>query len=311
MNTSVTQNGSDVKLSVAQIESLPNYKHKGNGEYSAVCPNPHCDSDEDAFLFWPDVGNFWCRKCGLEGFVTDKAFFTITPEIQAKIKRQRQEREQAKHQKHLTAIEQLQRERKDVIYHQNLNGNSGYVKKRWGVTDDTIDIFKVGYCSACPTSPYSDSITIPYYYHEKLINLRHRLSSPNGDGKYRPEMSGLPQAIFNADLLDNEDWLVLVEGEFKAMVLCQYGLPAIAIPGASNHKLIERWAKKFGKVDRVYITLDWYAEQHARQIGLTLSKTGVDVRIVTLPVDKPDDFFVIHGGNVGQFCRYLELGRRL
>jgi hypothetical protein len=72
-------------------------------------------------------------------------------------------------------------------------------------------------------STYSDSITIPYYWKNKLINVRHRLSKPNGTGKYRPEMTGLPSAIFNADILDNGDggWVVLVEGEFKAIILQQ------------------------------------------------------------------------------------------
>ena len=288
------------------------------GEYWALCPF-HNDTHSDDFSV--SERGYYCFACGQSGGLIELArhlkltndtegLFRLTPEAKADLERKRRKQEKARHKRHLTAIQRLQRERKDIVYHRNLNDNSGLIQRKWGITQDTIEWFKVGYCHACPTSPYSDSITIPYYYHDKLINLRHRLSSPNGQGKYRPEMAGLPSAIFNADLLESEaeDWVILVEGEFKAMVLCQYGLPAIAIPGATNFK--EKWAKLFDKIQKVYIALDPGVEKAAYRIGLMLSKAGVDARIVTLPC-KPDDFIVLYGGDIGQLCRYLELGRQL
>lgn len=303
----ITEHNGSVKLTVAQIEALPNRKKKTAKEWSSACPT--CGG-EDRFLFWPDDGNYWCRMCGINGFVNDGSggLFTITPEMKADWERKKREAEKADHERHITAVQRLQRERKDIIYHQQLNGNSGSITRRWGITQDTIDWFKVGYCSACPMSSYSDSITIPYYYHDKLINLRHRLNSPNGQGKYRPEMKGLSSAIFNADLLESEEWIVMFEGEFKAMVGSQYGLPTIAIPGATNFK--EKWVRLFSKVQKIHIALDPGVEQAAYRIGAMLAKAGLETRIVTLPA-KPDDMLIQYGCNIGTFCKYLEQGKLL
>lgn len=303
----VTQTESYVKLSMQDIENLPKYKRKTGKEYSAACP--FCSAaDEDGFLIWPEDGNFWCRQCDTKGFIGDNQYQALSPEKQAELKAERERQERIERERRLSALEKLQKKRPDLIYHHNLNGKTGYVRSKWGLTDDTIETFKVGYCQMCPTYHESDSITIPYYWQGKLVNLRHRLSAPNGSGKYRPEMAGLPSAIFNADLLAEESWIVLVEGEFKAMVLAQYGLPAIAIPGATNFK--GKWVSLFNKVDLCHIVLDPGADQHARKIGLMLSKAGVDTRVVTVPA-KPDDMFVLYGCNLGQFCAYLEAGRKV
>jgi hypothetical protein len=233
---------------------------------------------------------------------------TPTNDQRADREQRRQAKEKGKRQEARRIIRKLQKNRPDLTYHQNLNGKTGYVKRKWGLTDDTIDMFKVGYCPACPTSSYSDSITIPYYWQGKLINIRHRLSSPNGSGKYRPEMTGLPTALFNADTFLDGGWVILVEGEFKAMVLWQYGLPAVGIPGAKNFGLVKRCIKLFSRAEMVYVALDPDAEQAAIKIGKILVDGGIDARLVILPT-KPDDFFVLYGGTAGQFSAYLENGR--
>lgn len=302
---SITFSQNDVKLSAFDIENLPNHQVKSSKEWSSSCPV--CQG-KDRFLFWPDEGNYWCRQCDLSGFVGRETQSTLTDDQLADLKRRERQAKQAEIDRKRTAIERLQAKRPDIIYHKNLNGKSKYVKDRWGLTDDTIENFKVGYCTACPTSSYSDSITIPYYWHEKLINLRHRLNSPNGQGKYRPEAAGLPTAIFNADIIKSEDWLVLVEGEFKAMILDQNALPAIGIPGATIFK--EKWLKLFSTEQTVYVALDPGVEQSAVKIVSILNEGGIKARLVSLPV-KPDDFFTLYGGTADQFCRYLETGRAI
>jgi hypothetical protein len=277
-----------VKLSTFDIEHLPNHKTKSAKEWSSSCPT--CGG-KDRFLFWPNEGNFWCRQCELAGFVDQEAQSTLTEDQLADIEYRKRQARQAEIDRKRTALQQLQAKRNDLAYHRNLNGNSGYVQRKWGVTEDTIDIFKVGYCNACPTSPYSDSITIPYYWGDSLINLRHRLSSPNGQGKYRPEAAGLPTAIFNANIIENEDWLVLVEGEFKVMVLQQNGLPAIGIPGATNFK--EKWLKLFSPKQMIYVALDPGVESAAIKIVKMFSSAGLQARLVSIPT-KPDDFYTLY-----------------
>jgi hypothetical protein len=300
---SILRNTVKVKLSSLDIEQLPNHKIKSAKEWSSACPV--CQGD-DRFLFWPADGNYWCRQCELAGFVDQEAQSGLTEDQLADIERRKRQAKQAEIDRKRTALERLQAKRNDLIYHRNLNGNSGYVQRKWGITEDTINGFKIGYCNACPTSPYSDSITIPYYWNGNLINLRHRLSSPNGQGKYRPEAAGLPTAIFNADAINQTDWVVLVEGEFKAMVLEQYGFPAIGIPGASIFK--EKWLKLFEENQTIYVTLDPGVEPAAIKIAKMFNQAGLQARLVSIPT-KPDDFFTLYGGTYDQFCQYLEAGR--
>jgi DNA primase len=261
-------------------------------------------------LFWPAEGNFWCRQCELSGFVDQEAQSDLTDDQRADIETRKRQARQAELDRKRTALERLQVKRPDIIYHRNLNGQAPHLQERWGLAQETIDQFRVGYCTACPTSTYSPSYTIPYYWAEKLINLRHRLLNPNGSGKYRPEASGLPTAIFNADIIKDEEWLVLVEGEFKAMVLYQYGFPTIAIPGASNDSLIKKCLGLFSKGQTVYVALDPGAEIQALKIANSLSGAGVKTRLISCPT-KPDDFFTLYGGTTIQFMKYLENGRMI
>jgi Zn ribbon nucleic-acid-binding protein len=294
---------SNVKLTLHDIENLPHHRIKSAKEWSSACPS--CGG-EDRFLFWPNERNYWCRQCELSGFIDQEAQSRLTEDELADIERRKRQAEQAEIDRKRTALQKLQARRPDIIYHQNLNGKTEYVTKRWGIEPETIATFKVGYCHACPTSSCSDSITIPYYWRSNLINLRHRLNSPNGSGKYRPEAKGLPTAIFNADIIQDEEWLVLVEGEFKAMVLQQNGLPVIGIPGANNFK--KKWLALFSRRQRVYVALDPGVEKSAMKIADNLSSGGIDTRLVTLPT-KPDDFFTLYGGTLSQFFSYLENGR--
>jgi hypothetical protein len=301
-----------LQLTSQDIERLPNYRKKTAKEWSSTCPQ--CGG-KDRFLFWPDVGNYECyRGCGLKGFVTDAPgadLFRITPEMKAEWERQRLEREREEHERHMSAIERLQDSARDTTYHNNLRIQPelyDFIDAAWGLNRDTCNRFRLGYCNTCPTYQQSDSIAIPYYWRGKLINLRHRLIQPADGGKYRPEMTGLQTAIFNAERLDSPlEWLVLVEGEFKAAILEQFGLPAVGIPGATNFK--DKWVRLFSQVDRVYVTLDPGVEDQAAGIGTLLARGGVDSRLVTVPV-KPDDMLTIYDVTPAEFRQYLKLGAK-
>lgn len=299
---------SDVKLRIAEIEHLPNYQKKTATEYSSSCP---VCGGEDRFLFWPENGNYWCRVCGLSGWVTDNPgseLFRVTPEMRNRWEEQKQKREQQERERYATAVKRLQEIRPDLGY-QKLMSNPGYITYRWGLSEPGVSKYGLGYCDSCPTYLESCSITIPYYWKNQIINLRHRLLSPNGSGKYRPEMAGLPTAIYNADrLIEQHDTVTLVEGEFKAMVIEeQTGLPCVAIPGANIFK--EKWVKLFYNAGIVYVALDPGALPQAERIATVLGKGGVACRLVTMPV-KPDDFFVIYGGDKETFERYLGMARK-
>jgi hypothetical protein len=127
------------------------------------------------------------------------------------------------------------------------------------------------------------------------------LSSPNGNGKYRPEVKGLPSCLFNLDLLD-DTWVILVEGEFKSMVIWQNALPVIGSPGTMFK---DEWIQHLAGIELVYVTYDPGAEKNALKTAKKLIDNSIDSRIVRCPT-KPDDFFVVDGGSLTGFVKLLD-----
>lgn len=189
-----------------------------------------------------------------------------------------------------------------------------------GLTDGTIERRKLGYCSACPTYQQSASYVIPYFYSGNLISIRHRLATPNGCGKYRPEFVGLPNQLFNLDALAQEveevhfglldrGEVLLVEGEVKAIYMSDsQGIPAVGMPGVESWQ--EDWIKYFAGSARVYVTLDPDAERKAAEITRILNGNGIEARQVVCTA-KIDDMFWRYGCTPGDFMRILEQSRRV
>ena len=294
-----------LQLSRQDIEHLPHYRRKTRaGEYSSSCPV--CQG-KDRFLFWPDKGNYLCRRCELKGFVTDSNSLTFSQDQYDAWKRAEAERQQKERRYRADKVGQLNQESKADYYHAQMTDRSYWYEQ--GLTDETIDRFKLGYAPACPTYPDSPSWTIPIFYQGKLYNIRHRLVRPNGSGKYRPEMAGLSAAVFNADVLDSGDWMiVLVEGEIKTCVLTQAGFSAVGIPGANSFK--DKWLKLFKPDSVVYVALDPGADEQAREIGQALKAGGIEARVCSLPC-KPDDFLTLYNGTPADLVKFLSLGKKM
>jgi hypothetical protein len=163
---SILRNTVKVKLSSLDIEQLPNHKIKSAKEWSSACPV--CQGD-DRFLFWPADGNYWCRQCELAGFVDQEAQSGLTEDQLADIERRKRQAKQAEIDRKRTALERLQAKRNDLIYHRNLNGNSGYVQRKWGITEDTINGFKIGYCNAIVT--LAPPVLIPIQSQFPIIGM--------------------------------------------------------------------------------------------------------------------------------------------
>ena len=291
-------------LTLDTVQHLPNFKKKTRTEYSASCPQ--CGGI-DRFLFWEDKLNFYCRQCGVKGFVSDGNTLTFDREAWLKWQAQETERKRQEYQEKLSTLEKLQQSNKVEIYCQQLMDRSFWYGK--GLTDETIDWFELGYCPSCPTAPGRESYTIPVTYQGKLYNIRHRLVNSDDKGKYRPEMAGLPSAMFNADILHSSGgYVVVVEGEVKSLVLTQWKIDAVGIPGANNFK--SKWLNLFPKNKIVYIALDPGAEEQALNIGRMFKAAGIPVRVCRFKV-KPDDFLVIGENDKEDFMRVLRKGRNL
>lgn len=287
-----------------------------------------------------------CWACGEQGDVTD---FVSRMEnvglVQAREymngyildlgPRAKQEIEQRKQEKEIERQAQLEVSQATLMklqptveeYHANLPLCLDYWQRE-GISEQTACKFKLGYCPSCPTyyNPQNPteklpSYTIPFYHNNELIHLRHRLKDKRND-KYRPEIKGLPNCLFNLDSLTSPsidgfgDFLgdseaLIVEGEKKAMVLDQYGFRTVGLMGAWTWE--DEWATLFGHLSKVYIALDpglKNALDAYRNIARPLLQMGLTVIEIMMPV-KPDDFFVKHNGTFYDFLRFLEYGRPL
>jgi len=292
-----------MELTDLKIKQLPGYKKSGDEAHSAC---PFCGTGKDRFVYWEEDGNYYCRQCETKGFVTD-APGGWSPEEREKFRADAEERARLRREQQRQAIEAMGACH-DLAqqYHDRMNGQRRFWHEK-GLADATIDAHMLGYSAQCPTYRESPSWTIPVFFRGKLLNIRHRLASPPTPGdKYRPERAGLPAVMFNADMLTNpQEFVVLVEGEIKAMVLSQAGFPAVGIPGASIFP--DRWVQWFGKQKRVYVALDPGAERCAAEITQMI---GARARLCSFPV-KPDDFLVLYGGTLAQMKEYLQMGRKI
>lgn len=282
-------------------------KQVGTDEWAGPCP--FCRDGRDRFHVW-DRGNYWCRMCGKKGFVDEGENLSQEEVWKRRVELQlrEQQRQIDEHAARLSALERIAQEWPQAqAYHVNLDVVPG-AREWWdaqGLVREWQDYFQVGYCGKCPTDNEGrPSYTIPVTDNGTLLNIRHRLAqAPNGD-KYRPHMAGLGASLFNLDVLrGNPPELLIVEGEKKAMVLSQYGFPAVAISGCRTWKA--EWTERLA-VDPLYIALDPDAMESARKLA---AKFGGRARIVALPA-KPDDFFTQYNGTQAQFRAFMQRARR-
>lgn len=282
---------------------------------------------------WGDVVNFISRldqmsifeatqKLG-DGYLLDTGL--TKDEFQKRqqaIKEERLAEEEQKRTKALARVGQMTG--KVSHYHSQVAGGLDYWHSQ-GLRDSTIRAYKLGYCPNFPIwakdeagqshiAEYTPSVVIPYFHYGELVSIRHRLISRPKD-KYRPEFAGLPNQLFNVDVLDNLDdfsllesgEVALVEGEVKAMYLGQLPIPAVGMPGQEAWQ--EDWLKLFAGASMVYVILDPDAERRAGEITSTFTRNGISALQVTLPC-KPDDFFVKNGGTIPEFMKMLGQGVR-
>lgn len=317
-------------------------------------PCPFHKEDTASFCITPDKRHFKCFGCGVTGDVTD--FVAMIDKItlteaskklggylldlglskeeikakQAEIRREYQRRqaelEAQERQKRLEAITKISQMSSRVEeYHRQVELARNYWHSQ-GLPDWVIARRRLGYAPECPTYPNSPSYVIPYlqlwpdHPNPKLVSIRHRLASPNGSGKYRPEFAGLPTRLFNLDALKpNEEvpfqnlepgQVLLVEGEVKAMFLSDVaGLPSVGVPGANAWN--DEWIPFFQGSSLVYVVFDQGVEQQSMAVTRAFNENGVKAVHVTLPCKKPDDFFVRHGGSISDFLNILKQGRKV
>ena len=284
-------------------------KHASGDEFVGPCP--FCKGGEDRFHVWEAAGNYWCRQCGAKGFIDSEHDHRLT-EVERRLlmlesEQRRQRIKQAEHEKRLSALEKMHRCRDHLTYHELMDQDDRAYWHSQGMTDATIDKYLLGVCYSCPTdAQHRPSYTIPVINGGKLVNIRHRLRTSDGD-RYRPHMAGLGNTLFMADNVYKEDTsqVLILEGEKKALCVSQYGYDPVGIMGKAGFQ--RPWAKRFARFDEVVIMLDPDAERKAFEMATWFETRA---RVARLPV-KADDFFTIHHGSASQFAEYVGLAWRV
>lgn len=317
----------------------------GRDKYSSSCPecggsvHPNGEFPDrfTIFLHSKTTGGplGWCRACGYT-WVPGKGKghdWQPDPATQA---RWLAEREQAEH-KRLSEVEHalwlLRHERIWLQYHEALNEEARALYKKRGIVDDFfLDYWKLGYCQEFTVnytegaewkSYSSDTLSIPVFdTGGEVISLRHRLlHSQRPQDRYRPGFKGLPAAPFICDYeRELKGPLLLVEGEFKAMVsyIC-IDDPDLHVAGLPGKSPGDDLLAKFANCEPVYLLLDPDAYEISikeRQNGQCQTAAqrishalGMElVRWIRVP-DKVDDMIV--AGSLGkQNLRALVRGAR-
>jgi DNA primase len=280
-------------------------KHHCHDEYVGPCP--FCSGGEDRFHVWRDKGNYWCRQCGIKGFVDEDA---DDHERRLRILEARQreiERKQAELEARMTALEKMHACRDHLLYHRQMSDEAILYWNQQGMLYETIERYLLGYCQRCPTDyNHRPSYTIPVISNGKLWNIRHRLVGADNGDKYRPHLAGLPNVLFNADYLrsDNEN-ILIVEGEKKSIVAAQAGFPNVGVMGKAGFN--KAWVSKFAPFKRVNVCYDPDAIEQAAEVAKLFGERG---RVVYMP-HKFDDLMTIYGATMDDIQAMIDLGRRV
>jgi hypothetical protein len=284
-------------------------KRASRSEYCGPCP--WCGG-RDRFRVW-EQGNFWCRPgpghCARSGWLDElDGVRQMTRDELVELRLAALERAREEDDRRISVLERMHQSEDHLRYHDLLCQTEQAVDY-WlheGMSYQTINDRKLGFCLSCPMMPGYASYTIPVISGGKLYNIRHRIANPPDGGKYRPHMAGLPAMIFNADdlLRYDEGRILILEGEKKSMVVSQEtGLPNIATMGKQSFKA--GWAGKLAKFQQVYVCYDPDAKEQAYQTARLFNGRG---HVMHLHV-KADDFFTRWGGNADGFNDYIKTAR--
>lgn len=144
-------------------------------------------------------------------------------------------------------------------YHEDLSKDVRVYLNSRGISNDSIEEYQIGFGDLCCTT----CITIPVRGASgevEYIKLRHfpenaPFEHDSMPFKYLNYPRGCNTTLFNGVAAMGRDEVLIVEGEFDAIIANQNGLPlAVGLPGATNFK--EEWGKYLSSASIIYICLD-------------------------------------------------------
>lgn len=277
------------------------FKEVGS-ELITKCLFGNCDQDSrtnEAHLYFSmETGQYQCKKCGAEGNI-----ITLAKHFGEDVKdvatpnntKPKNPRKSTKFDPEIA--ERCHQALPDRIK-QYLNGR--------GLTDATIDHYKLGYCKI-----YGKSwITIPIADKSgvfKFMKLRRDpIEDATNPDKYKFWPTGNSAEIYGWEMLINgDDEMFLCEGEFDRLVIQENGIPAItSTAGAGTFK--KEWIEEMKHLEKIYICYDKdeQGEKGTEKVIGLLKENLPDLSIykITLPeMDEGNDitdYFMKHNGNI-------------
>lgn len=151
------------------------------------------------------------------------------------------------------------------IFFQNGKNNRDYWYKRL-LTDDTIDIFRLGF--------FDGWYTVPVIYKGYFVNFQCRRDSPEKSIKFWYKDADIPPFLFNGHLIKNSKEVFIVEGLIDSILLHQMGFTAVA-PTLGSAYWDGGWISLFSQVDTIYYIEDndmagrKFSSKVAKNLGTT------------------------------------------
>lgn len=250
---------------------------------------------------------YWCRVCGstnhLNNLVNGRKIRQTQEEI-GKIRKKAEQAERDRKRKQRQNLKILNNGRTKLwtIWHKELKKRPDRIAKLAadGVSIKSINKHIIGFNPQFRAFDFETgqfktvpAFTFPHFQdrsRRKCLNVRNRILDDeiSKRAKYLPWRSGLPQSYFPAFDRQDKNFVVILEGEKKAIVLKEHGIPAIGLWGINNVKdeWIEFWKTRF---ERRYIMFDgdnWNVINQAIRYEDRMSARAVFLH------KKPDDALV-------------------
>lgn len=255
-----------------------------DGEVKGFCP---FHDDQNPSAFWNVQKEvMYCNPCG-KGW----QFYKIEQAIESgevqkpnEIDRERIREDLRKKVKRYTSTKTLTKGMVEA-YHDALLSNSS--KFLWlvsdrGIFDDTIYDHLIGW------EADSKRYTIPIFDEAgEVVNIRrYRPDAPPDKKMWNMPGHGSPARLYPIEnLYENKD-ILLVEGEWDALVATQYGVPAVSGTGGAQQWLDE-WNILFaGKNVCIIYDNDEAGDKGARRVASALADYAESVSIQKVPLDK-------------------------
>lgn len=133
-----------------------------------------------------------------------------------------------------------------------LRGSPGYeyLTKERGLTDETIDYFRLGYDKG------KNAIAIPHFKEGELINIKYRLLKPK-DIRYTSEPNAEQWLFHDPGIATglSKGAIAIAEGEMDCISLWQAGFKNVISPGSGANSY-GTWIEALDKIKDVWIAYD-------------------------------------------------------